>query len=83
IESLQTANIIITTVASLNLFYKDPLQFLINSCTHLIVDEAHHIEADKWSKIKSYFSDKPVFQFTATPFRSDGKRVDGRVIFEY
>lgn len=83
IELLQTANIIITTVASLNLFYKDPLQFLINNCTHLIVDEAHHIEADKWSKIKSYFSDKPVFQFTATPFRSDGKRVDGRVIFEY
>ncbi|EJF7713755.1 DEAD/DEAH box helicase family protein, partial [Providencia rettgeri] len=83
IELLQTANVIITTVASLNLFTKDPLQFVINNCTHLIVDEAHHIEADKWAKIKSYFSDKPVFQFTATPFRSDGKRVDGRVIYEY
>lgn len=83
IELLQTANVIITTVASLNLFTKDPLQFVINNCTHLIVDEAHHVEADKWAKIKSYFSDKPVFQFTATPFRSDGKRVDGRVIYEY
>ncbi|MBG5979455.1 DEAD/DEAH box helicase family protein [Proteus faecis] len=83
IEQLKSANVIITTVASLNLFTKEPLDFVVNSCTHLIVDEAHHVEANKWARIKSYFSNKPIFQFTATPFRSDGKRVDGRVIFEY
>lgn len=49
----------------------------------LIVDEAHHIGADTWTTFREAFADKPVLQFTATPFRRDGKLVDGQVIYNY
>jgi superfamily II DNA or RNA helicase len=50
----------------------------------LIVDEAHHIAAPGWLGFREHFKDKQkVLQFTATPYRRDGKLVDGRVIFDY
>lgn len=49
----------------------------------LVVDEAHHVPAQSWSEFRDKFKDKPIIQFTATPFRRDGKLVDGEVIYEY
>jgi len=49
----------------------------------LIVDEAHHIGADGWSNFREHFAHRRVLQFTATPFRRDGKLVDGKVIYNY
>lgn len=49
----------------------------------LIVDEAHHIGADGWSAFREHFAQRKVLQFTATPFRRDGKLVDGKVIYNY
>lgn len=49
----------------------------------LFVDEAHHVAADTWSAFRKHFMNHRVVQFTATPFRQDGKLVDGRVIFSY
>ncbi len=83
IDGLLKSNIIIATPSVLSKFSKNCLASLLNACTHLIVDEAHHIEARTWTNIKSYFIDKKVFQFTATPFRSDGVRVGGKIIFDY
>ena len=49
----------------------------------LIVDEAHHIGAKTWQGLKQAFSSNRILQFTATPFRNDGKLVDGKVIYSY
>jgi superfamily II DNA or RNA helicase len=49
----------------------------------LFVDEAHHIPAESWAAYREHFKERPVLQFTATPFRRDGKLVDGRVIYNY
>jgi hypothetical protein len=49
----------------------------------LFIDEAHHIPATTWNVFKAHFSEKPILQFTATPFRTDGKLVGGKVIFNY
>lgn len=49
----------------------------------LIVDEAHHVAAKTWTDFRAAFAAKRVLQFTATPFREDGKLVDGDVIFSY
>ena len=49
----------------------------------LFIDEAHHVAAKTWNDIKQAFKDKTVLQFTATPFRNDGKLVDGKVIYNY
>lgn len=49
----------------------------------LIIDEAHHIGAKNWGGFREYFYDKKILQFTATPYRRDGKLVDGKVIYDY
>jgi len=83
IDELLNSNVIIATPSVFSNFSASCLATLLNACTHLIVDEAHHIAAKTWTNIKTYFLDKKVFQFTATPFRSDGIRVEGRIIFDY
>lgn len=52
-------------------------------CSHLILDEAHHAEANTWSDLRRHFKTKPVLQFTATPHREDGKIIEGRIIYDY
>lgn len=49
----------------------------------LVIDEAHHIGAKRWSKFREAFGGIPILQFTATPFRRDGNLVDGAVIYTY
>ncbi|MCB9982108.1 MAG: DEAD/DEAH box helicase family protein [Rhodospirillales bacterium] len=40
--------------------------------SHTIIDEAHHTPAATWSRFKENLGNKPLLQFTATPFRRDG-----------
>jgi superfamily II DNA or RNA helicase len=49
----------------------------------LILDEAHHVAASSWTRVKDAFRYVKTLQFTATPFRRDGQLVDGKVIFNY
>src|SRR5690554_2516709 len=83
IDALLKSNIIIATPSALSQFSEECLDKLTSACSHLIADEAHHITAPTWAKIKSSFEQKPIFQFTATPFRNDGSRIEGRIIFNY
>ncbi len=77
------SNVIIAIPSILNNLDPEILDYLCGECTDLFVDEAHHISANTWSKIRDYFSDKHVLQFTATPFRTDGKSLGGEIIFNY
>ena len=52
-------------------------------CPYLFIDEAHHAEAPTWSAFKERFRGSRVLQFTATPFREDGRPLDGDIIFKY
>ena len=52
-------------------------------CPYLFIDEAHHVEAPTWSAFKERFKDRKILQFTATPFREDGRPLDGDIIFKY
>lgn len=83
LERLLESNVIIATASALLNFPKDTFQKLTDQCSHLIVDEAHHITAKSWARVKACFHDKSVFQFTATPFRSDRSRIEGKIIFNY
>lgn len=83
LSEILNANVLIASAASLSKFSKEFFDKLTSECTHLIVDEAHHVTASTWARIKSQFRDKSVFQFTATPFRSDGSRIEGKIIFNY
>ena len=50
---------------------------------YLFIDEAHHVEAPTWRSFKEKFASRRILQFTATPFREDGKPLDGKIIFKY
>jgi len=59
---------------------------IVEQISHLFIDEAHHTEAPTWREFKDHFREKPlkrIIQFTATPFRKDGKRLDGEIIYRY
>ena len=83
LELLEVANVIVTTPQSLHLSSIEVRARIFTSCTHLFVDEAHHIKAPSWQNIRNRFKGKPIVQFTATPFREDRQKVDGKIIFNY
>ena len=76
-------SVIVTTPSAL--FAGDPRTSaaLLQTCSHLFVDEAHHVEAATWRRIRDAFEGKPVVQFTATPYREDGRRIAGKIIYAY
>lgn len=83
IERLENFDVIITTPNSLHQLSYVSLKRITGMCSHLIIDEAHHVAAHTWKRVRESFHGKPVFQFTATPFRNDGQRLGGRTIYNY
>ncbi len=79
----QACNVIIATPSAIRQSDDNVWQALTKECSHLFIDEAHHISAPTWKKVKDEFIGKPVVQFTATPFREDGERLGGRLIYNY
>jgi superfamily II DNA or RNA helicase len=49
----------------------------------ILVDEGHHNVAASWRRVFDRFPNAKVVSLTATPFRSDGQEVEGRVIYRY
>lgn len=82
-ELFQHCNVVVTTIQALSSSHPDALAHVSEICSHLFLDEAHHVAAPSWRTIKGLFTGKPIVQFTATPYRRDGKRVDGRIIYNY
>lgn len=83
IELADSANVIISTAAALS--RSDPVarSTLVGFLEQLFIDEAHHVAARTWSAIASDFRDRLIVQFTATPFREDGRVVEGRLAYAY
>ena len=79
----KACNVILTTMPLLSKFSDLEQQLLASYCGSLFIDEAHHVKAVTWSRLRAQFAGKPILQFTATPYRNDGQHVDGRIIFNY
>ncbi len=58
-------------------------QFPPNYFDMIIVDEGHHNVALSWTKVFERFPKAKVVSLTATPFRGDGVRPIGKVIYRY
>jgi superfamily II DNA or RNA helicase len=80
---VEACNVIVATPQSLSVASQEALDVLVSGCSHLFVDEAHHVAARTWYAIREMFVDKDVVQFTATPFREDGKHLQGRTIYSF
>jgi len=82
-EIFSRANVVITTMQVAGQCEEAVQEKMAEFCSHLFIDEAHHIAARTWQEFKRKFEGRTVVQFTATPFRTDGKRVDGKFIYVY
>lgn len=82
-EFLSSCNVIVTTMSLVSGLSDASKEKIAELCNYLFIDEAHHIAAKTWGAFKSYFNNKKVLQFTATPFRNDGKYIDGKIIYNF
>jgi superfamily II DNA or RNA helicase len=79
----ERSNVIVTTSSIAGLCSESLQERMAFHCSHLFIDEAHHVAAPTWQAFKKKFADRFILQFTATPFREDDKPVDGKIIFKY
>ncbi len=86
-QIFDTANVIVTTMHIAGRADSQVQEQMAARAAALFIDEAHHIGARTWSEFRGLFVDRnppiPIVQFTATPFREDGRRVDGEFIYTY
>jgi superfamily II DNA or RNA helicase len=82
-DILKQANVIVALPNSLEASDQEAVAVLVEGASDLFVDEAHHVSAATWLSIRDRFEKKRILQFTATPFRRDTKRGDGKIIFNY
>lgn len=83
LEYILMSNIIVTTPRMLSSMSPKILKQLVQKVDVVFFDEAHHLAAKEWSLVREMFTENKILQFTATPFRNDGKKIDGKIIFNY
>jgi superfamily II DNA or RNA helicase len=82
-EWASACNVIVATPSALNASPTDAIRAISGLCSALFVDEAHHVPAPTWRQIRDLFVERRVVQFTATPFREDGRRLGGRILYDF
>lgn len=82
-DEIDNVNIIITTPGMIKSLPNDLFDKIYSNVELVVFDEAHHLAANDWRIVRERFSEKKILQFTATPFRNDGKKIDGKIIFKY
>lgn len=82
-EVIQSADIVILNVHKLQERLDSSLLKRVeyDYFDFIIIDEAHHSEANTWKRALTYFNNAKVLKVTGTPFRSDGKKIEGKEIY--
>ncbi len=84
-ELLDLANIVVINIQKLqerlvsSLINRLPKDFF----DMIIIDEAHHSTASTWVDSIQHFSNAKVVKLTATPYRTDGRKIAGKLIYNY
>ncbi|MBT9395049.1 DEAD/DEAH box helicase family protein [Hymenobacter sp. NST-14] len=82
-QFVRQSNVVVATMAILQTLSPAQLKHLATECSHVFIDEAHHVKATSWQYVKDHFDGRKVLQFTATPFRNDGQRLEGNILFNF
>ena len=82
-QIVSRSNVIVSTMPLLAQTSDDVREYLASTVTNLFVDEAHHTEASTWSEFLDRFKRTSIIQFTATPFRNDGRKMRGEFIYTF
>ncbi|QGM99879.1 DEAD/DEAH box helicase [Methylocystis parvus] len=81
--AIEACNVVVATMSAIGLASEDTQRRLAALFSHIFFDEAHHIEAATWKRFQKVIDRTIVLLFTATPFREDGKSLDGKMIYEF
>jgi len=76
-------NVVVATMSVISMCSPEVQSKIAELTTHFFIDEAHHTPAETWSAFKKKFTTSKIVLFTATPFRNDGRRLDGKIIFNF
>lgn len=82
-DIVNTSNVVVAIPNSLKNLTEQLSSAFYDSFSDLYIDEAHHATAATWDKVRSYFQNKRITQYTATPFRNDKQEIGGKIIFNY
>lgn len=80
---IMQCNVVVTTMDWLTGQPVDDQKKIASLFSHVFIDEAHHVKATTWNDFRNQFAKEKVIQFTATPFRNDGKRLDYKMISNF
>lgn len=81
---LDVSEIVVTNIQQLQGAENRWLQGLPGDFFDLILfDEGHHNVAATWTTLKEKFPRSRIVNFSATPLRSDGQRMAGRILYSY
>lgn len=83
LKELNNANIIVSTPTMIKNMPEKFFESLIDNVELVVFDEAHHLAAPDWKNVRERFLNKKILQFTATPYKNDGKKLEGKMIFNY
>lgn len=83
VKFVEACNVIVATPAVLQACSPAARSAIFETCTHLVVDEAHHAPARTWTEVIRAFVGRQVLLFTATPFREDRRPLPGRIISRF
>lgn len=81
-EALASYDVIIATPQCVSPHYRGVSLPPASYIDLVIVDEAHHSASATWSELLDGIAAKKVL-LTATPFRTDGKRLRGEIVYWY
>ncbi len=82
-DPIKACNILVTTMSSIGLADADVQKDFAGLFSHVFFDEAHHMEAVTWKRFREYCELLHTLLFTATPFREDGKAIEGKIIYDF
>ncbi len=83
VDFISKINVLVTTMSILTGSNTEHKSLFANKFSHFFIDEAHHSEAATWKNLIEFFNREKVFLFTATPFRTDEKKLNGKFIFNF
>lgn len=84
VHSLRASNVVVTTTQMLLGMDDQTLEEFLGWFGLVMFDEAHHVPAASWMRIQTRTERRAKkLLLTATPYRNDGKRVSGELIYQF
>jgi superfamily II DNA or RNA helicase len=82
-DVIRTSNVVVTTMASISRGDDHEQRAFAALFSDVFLDEAHHTQATTWNRFSEFCVHARMLLFTATPFREDGKALNGKIIYNY